>query len=61
MRGSIADTPLGSRGFGWDPIFIPSGYSKTWGEMTIEEQSSTSMRRIALKKLEKELKSQTRN
>jgi non-canonical purine NTP pyrophosphatase (RdgB/HAM1 family) len=57
MVGSIADVPRGTRGFGWDPIFIPTGYSKTWGEMTIEEQTLTSMRRAALKKLEKELKS----
>lgn len=56
MRGTVADKPRGARGFGWDPIFIPASYSKTWGEMTIDEQASTSMRRIALKKLEKELK-----
>lgn len=55
-RGSIALEPRGERGFGWDPIFIPEGYQKTWGEMDIEEQKNTSMRRIALKKLEEELK-----
>lgn len=52
MEGMIADKPTGERGFGWDPIFIPTGYDKTWGEMTLEEQSESSMRRIALKKLE---------
>ncbi|MEK7535376.1 MAG: non-canonical purine NTP pyrophosphatase [Patescibacteria group bacterium] len=55
-KGSVATKPRGEWGFGWDPIFIPDGYSKTWGEMTADEQKETSMRRIALKKLEKVLK-----
>lgn len=54
--GSISMEPRGVKGFGWDPIFIPKGHMKTWGEMTVEEQALTSMRRIALKKLEKVLK-----
>lgn len=49
--GSIAAAPRGERGFGWDPVFIPQGHTKTWGEMDIEEQKETSMRRIALLKL----------
>jgi len=53
--GSIASIPKGEKGFGWDPIFIPEGYKKTWGEMDNEEQKNTSMRRIALKKLEEYL------
>lgn len=52
MEGTIADTPRGERGFGWDPIFIPQGHTKTWGEMNLEEQKETSMRRVALKELE---------
>lgn len=52
IEGTIAEKPRGERGFGWDPIFIPKGYRKTWGEMSTEEQKETSMRRIALKKLE---------
>ena len=55
-RGSIAPTPRGEKGFGWDPIFIPEGHEKTWGEMDHEEQKETSMRRIALHKLEGFLK-----
>lgn len=51
-KGTIAAEPKGARGFGWDPIFIPKGHAQTWGEMTLDEQSDTSMRRIALKKLE---------
>jgi len=51
-EGSIAPTPRGRNGFGWDSIFIPNGYHKTWGEMTDSESQETSMRKIALKKLE---------
>lgn len=50
-RGSIAESPHGSMGFGWDPIFIPENCSKTWGEMSMAEQSDTSMRRGALQEL----------
>lgn len=56
MKGVIAKHPRGKRGFGWDPIFIPEGQSKTWGEMSRKEQKETSMRRTALKKLEEFLK-----
>lgn len=55
MNGTIAKRPRGARGFGWDPIFIPNGHSKTWGEMTKDEQVESSMRKIALKELEKML------
>ena len=55
-RGSIAPTPRGEKGFGWDPIFVPEGHEKTWGEMDPEEQKETSMRRIALQRLEGVLK-----
>jgi len=57
MKGTVAHSPRGDRGFGWDPIFIPDGYTKTWGEMTNDEQKATSIRRIALKKLEAFLRS----
>ena len=52
IKGTIAKRPRGKRGFGWDPIFIPAGCRRTWGEMSADEQKGTSMRRIALKKLE---------
>ena len=56
MEGTISKKPFGESGFGWDPIFIPKGYKKTWGQMSVEEQVKTSMRKIGLKKLEKFLK-----
>ncbi len=56
-KGTIAQEPRGVEGFGWDPIFIPENHTKTWGEMDVEEQKESSIRRIALKKLEKHIKS----
>lgn len=50
-KGTISEIPRGEAGFGWDPIFIPEGYEKTWGEMTDDEKHETSMRRIALEKM----------
>ena len=61
IEGTIAREPRGEKGFGWDPIFIPRGYERTWGEMDSEEQKMTSMRRIALKKLQEYLESLTRD
>ncbi len=50
-NGKIALRPRGNKNFGWDPIFIPSGYNKTWAEMTSDEKHKTSMRKLALEKL----------
>lgn len=47
-KGRIAHEPQGEAGFGWDPIFIPEGADKPWACMTLEEQSTFSMRRLAL-------------
>ncbi len=33
VEGSIALKPRGGRGFGWDPIFIPDGYTETYAEL----------------------------
>ena len=33
VKGKISSTKKGKYGFGYDPIFIPDGYSKTFGEM----------------------------
>jgi non-canonical purine NTP pyrophosphatase (RdgB/HAM1 family) len=54
-EGVIAPEPRGNNGFGWDPIFIPHGSEKTWGEVTIEEQKDP-LRQVALEKLERYLK-----
>jgi non-canonical purine NTP pyrophosphatase (RdgB/HAM1 family) len=47
IAGQIVDGPRGEGGFGWDPIFAPDGYDKTFAEMTDEERAAVSMRRRA--------------
>lgn len=54
IKGKIV-FPKGKQGFGWDPIFKPDGFDKTFAEMTAEEKNKISMRRIALNKLRKHL------
>ncbi len=51
MEGTIAENPRGEMGFGWDPVFIPKGHTKTWAEMTEDEKHQTSMRKIALEQM----------
>jgi len=54
FEGSISGTivvQVGTSGFGWDPIFQPDGFDKTFAEMTAEEKNSVSMRKIAVEKL----------
>ena len=43
-EGTIAASPRGEGGFGWDPIFIPEGEERTFGEMSLEEKNKYSMR-----------------
>ena len=51
MYGKIIDTPRGSAGFGYDPIFVPDGESRTVAEMSDEEKNLISHRANALKLL----------
>ena len=51
VYGVIAEEPAGSGGFGFDPIFIPAGYSKTFAEMELEEKSWISHRGTAISRL----------
>ncbi|MFZ3054675.1 MAG: RdgB/HAM1 family non-canonical purine NTP pyrophosphatase [Minisyncoccales bacterium] len=50
-KGKIAEEPRGTNGFGWDPIFIPEGYDKTFAELADEEKTSKFMRKEAIEKL----------
>ena len=51
VRGRIALSPKGDKGFGYDPLFIPEGYEKTFAEMEPEEKHKISHRGRALRKL----------
>ena len=51
VEGTITDECKGTFGFGYDPVFIPEGYTKTYAEMNLQEKSSLSHRAIAVKKL----------
>ncbi len=50
-EGHIAYEPRGTSGFGFDPIFIPKGYDRTFAEMSIKEKNKVSHRAKAFRKL----------
>ena len=50
-KGRIAETMHGGEGFGYDPIFIPEGASKSFAEMTMEEKNKFSHRQKAVTQL----------
>ena len=55
IKGSLTDI-RGKNGFGYDPIFVPEGYSKTFAEMNYEEKLKIDHRQIAYKKLYNKIK-----
>ena len=57
VRGRIAEKEYGTGGFGYDPVFIPEGYDKTFGELPAEIKNQISHRARALEALVKEIKS----
>lgn len=50
-KGKISYFPKGKKGFGFDPIFIPLTYNKTFAEMDIEEKNKISHRGKAIIKM----------
>ena len=50
ISGGIV-VPRAISNFGWDPIFLPDGHTKTFAEMDVSEKNEISMRRIATQKL----------
>ena len=48
MHGDVIDTLRGDKGFGYDPIFIPKGYTQTLGELADDVKSGISHRGKAL-------------
>ncbi|NAZ11371.1 MAG: XTP/dITP diphosphatase [Desulfurococcales archaeon] len=51
VYGRIADSPRGTGGFGFDPIFIPENEDRTFAEMSVEEKNRYSHRARAFEKL----------
>ena len=56
-RGVITERPAGKGGFGYDPIFLPDGYTQTFGEMTLATKNTLSHRALAIMALKDHLRS----
>jgi XTP/dITP diphosphohydrolase len=51
VEGEIIDQRRGSNGFGYDPVFLPNHFDRTFAEMGMEEKNVISHRALAVKKL----------
>ena len=51
VEGEITTSESGAEGFGYDPLFMPEGYDRTFAEMSAEEKNAISHRGRAVKKL----------
>lgn len=51
LEGEIARAKSGSEGFGYDPVFIPTNYTKTLAEISLDEKNEISHRGKAMRKL----------
>ena len=60
-KGEIVPNKKGIEGFGYDPIFKPKGFDKTFAEMTKQEKNKISHRGIAIQKLSKFLENYKRS
>jgi XTP/dITP diphosphohydrolase len=56
VKGQIINEYRGGEGFGYDPIFMPDGFDKTYAEMGIDEKNKFSHRAVALSKMIEDLK-----
>jgi XTP/dITP diphosphohydrolase len=55
--GEILREPRGTRGFGYDPVFLPTGESRSMAELSAEEKNRISHRGRALRQFREELRS----
>ncbi|NIT36506.1 MAG: RdgB/HAM1 family non-canonical purine NTP pyrophosphatase [candidate division Zixibacteria bacterium] len=56
VAGRIAAAPRGEGGFGYDPVFVPAAYERTFAEMTPEEKNRLSHRGRAFSEIKKYLR-----
>ncbi|MCE1154626.1 MAG: non-canonical purine NTP diphosphatase [Bacteroidales bacterium] len=56
IEGTIIEQKRGSAGFGYDPVFVPDGYSQTFAELCIEIKNKISHRALAIQELIQYLK-----
>ena len=56
IKGKISNRIIGKKGFGYDPIFIPNKYSKTFGQMAKTKKIKMDHRFEAFKKLKKKIR-----
>lgn len=54
-RGEINHAPVGDMGFGYDPLFVPDGETRTFAQMELEEKKAISHRGNAIRALKKAL------
>lgn len=50
IEGHILEAPVGSEGFGYDPIFCPRGYKESFAQMGMDIKSNISHRALAFRK-----------
>ena len=60
VEGRIIERETGDEGFGYDPLFVPDGYDRTFAQMTVEEKNAVSHRARAVRKLVEFLKNAER-
>jgi len=53
VKGQIIDQQRGTSGFGYDPVFLPEGFSKTFAEMSLDEKNLIAHRAKAIEKFVK--------
>ena len=56
IHGHISETPSGAAGFGYDPVFVPDGYNKSFAELGPELKNKISHRALAVESLIRFLK-----
>ena len=56
VEGRIIDVPKGKHGFGYDPVFVPSGFSETFAELESDTKNRISHRAKALGKMKQYLR-----